>query len=146
MRVAALLFAISAALSWSVGGILLKKGLGNVSPTTILVFQYVVGALLIGGWLVATGGAGQAVDAAERRWLPLLGIALLQIVGYVCFVVAVKHAGAGSMPTAAVLAVAASYPAIVAVLSGPFLGERLGWNHALGIALVFSGVVVTQIR
>jgi hypothetical protein len=56
--------------------------------------------VLIGGWLVATGGAGQAVDAAERRWLPLLGIALLQIV-----VVASsrRQARGGSMPTAAVL-------------------------------------------
>ena len=55
-----------------------------------------------------------------------------------------KHAGTGSISTPAVIAIAAAYPAVAAILSGPMLGEALHWNDALGIALVVSGVIVTQ--
>jgi uncharacterized membrane protein len=43
-----------------------------------------------------------------------------------------------------VIAIAASYPAVAAILSSPMLGESLHWNDALGVALVVSGVIVTQ--
>lgn len=56
-----------------------------------------------------------------------------------------KYAGEGSRPTAAAVAIAASYPVLIAVFSGPFLGEALGWNHVAGIALVIGGVIVSQL-
>jgi drug/metabolite transporter (DMT)-like permease len=146
VRAAALLLALAAAASWGIGGILLKKGTNVVSPTTILVVQYALGILLIGGWVAATGGASAAIDHVGRRWPLLLGIVTLQIVGYVCFVVAIQKGGTGSLPTATVVAIAACYPALVAVLSGPMLGERIGWHQAAGIGLVIAGVVLTQIR
>jgi uncharacterized membrane protein len=145
VRVAAIILALSASAAWTVGGVLLKKGTGVVSPTTILVFQYVVGLLAIGGWVLVTGGAGAAIDAAGRQWLRLLILVGCQIVGYVFFVVAVRHAGHGSLPTAAVFAIAAMYPALIAVVSGPFLGEHLSLHHALGIVLIVAGVIVTLI-
>lgn len=145
MRAAAIILALSAAAAWTVGGVLLKKGTDVVSPSTILVFQYVIGVVAIGGWLLATGGAGATIDAAGRQWWRLLLLVGCQIGGYVCFVVAVRHAGKGSLPTAAVLAIAAMYPAMVAIVSGPLLGEHLGLHHALGIALIVAGVVVTLV-
>jgi drug/metabolite transporter (DMT)-like permease len=145
VRAAALIFALSAAVSWTVGGVLLKKGTDVVSTSTILVFQYVLGAVAISAYLLATGGAAETVDAVERQWLRLLVLAACQIGGYVCFVVAVGHAGKGSLPTAVVLAIAATYPALVALVSGPFLGEQLAWHHALGVALIVVGVVVTLV-
>jgi hypothetical protein len=62
VRVAALLFALSAAVSWGVGGILLKRGLDTVAPTTILVVQYVVGLVAIAEGRVDEGRA-HLVDA-----------------------------------------------------------------------------------
>lgn len=146
MRVAALILALSAAVSWGIGGILLKKGLSHVSPTTFLVFQYVLGAVAIGGWVLFTGGAGAAIDSVERRWPGLILLVALQVGGYICFVSAIDRAGPGSISTAAVIAIAASYPALVAILSGPLLGERLGWNDAVGVGLIVAGVVMTQLR
>jgi uncharacterized membrane protein len=146
MRVAALLFALSAAASWGIGGILLKRGLGNITPTTVIVFQYALGVVVIAGWLLATAGAGGMVETIERRWGALLVLSALQIAGYIFFVVAINHAGEGSLPTSTVIAIAASYPALVAILSGPLLDERLGWNDFLGVALIIVGVVVTQVR
>jgi uncharacterized membrane protein len=146
VRVAALLFALSAAASWGVGGILVKRGLDTIAPTTILVVQYVLGVIAVGGWVVATGGAAAGLDEIERRWAPLLVLVSIQIAGYVFFLVAIKNAGEGSLPTATVIAICACYPALVAILSGPFLNERLGWNDILGVTLVILGVVATQLR
>jgi uncharacterized membrane protein len=146
VKVAALILALSAAASWGVGGILLKKGTNLVSPTTILVFQYAVGIVVIGGWLAATGGAATALHGIERRWQTLLVLVSLQIVGYLFFVVAIKNAGEGSLPTSTVIAIAASYPALVAVLSAPFLGESLGWQQFLGVGLIIGGVIVSQVH
>ena len=145
MRVAALIFALSAAVAWTVGGVLLKKGTDVVSPTTILVFQYVTGVVAMGIWLLASGGGQAAIDAVERQWLRLLILVACQIGGYVCFVVAVGHAGKGSLPTAVVFAIAAIYPALIAVVSGPLLGEHLALHHALGLTLIIAGVIVTLI-
>ncbi|MFN8186017.1 MAG: EamA family transporter [Gaiellales bacterium] len=146
MRSAALIFALSAAVSWGLGGVLLKQGLSHVSPTTFLVFQYALGAIAIGAWVLATGGAGAAFESVERRWPSLILIVVLQVGGYIGFVGAISRAGPGSIPTAAVIAIAASYPALVAILSGPFLGERLGWNDAVGVGLIVAGVAATQLR
>ena len=146
MRLTALLLAIAAAGSWGVGGILLKRGTDVVTPATILVFQYAVGFLLVFGWLTATGGLGATVDAVERRWSTILVLVLFQIAGYVFFVTGVQHAGAGSVPTSVVIAISACYPALVVLLSGPFLGEALQWNHLAGALLVVTGVVLALVR
>ena len=82
----------------------------------------------------------------ERRWLSLLILVSLQIGGYIFFVTAIKNAGEGSLPTSTVIAIAASYPALVAVLSGPFLGESLGWQQFMGVGLIIAGVIVSQVH
>jgi drug/metabolite transporter (DMT)-like permease len=142
VRLVALLLAIAAAGSWGIGGILLKKGTDVATPATILAVQYATGLLLVVGWLVASGGIGAMADVVERRWGTLLVLALFQIGGYVFFVSAVRHAGEGSIPTSVAIAISAAYPAVVVVLSGPFLGEALHWNHVAGALLVVGGVIL----
>lgn len=142
MRLVALLLALAAAGSWGVGGILLKRGTDVVTPATILAFQYLTGLVLVVGWLAATGGMGAMADAVERRWGTLLVLVLFQIGGYVFFISSVRHAGEGSIPTSVAIAISAAYPAIVVLLSGPFLGEALHWNHVAGALLVVAGVVL----
>ena len=104
----------------------------------------VLTAILLVAWIVATRGVGDTLAAVERRWPLLLAILAVQFAAYLSFIVAVKHAGAGSLSTSAVIAIAAAYPAVAALLSGPMLGEGLHWNDALGVALIVSGVIVTQ--
>ena len=142
MRLVALLLALAAAGAWGVGGILLKRGTDVVTPATILAFQYLTGLVLVVGWLAATGGTGAMADAVERRWGTLLVLVLFQIGGYVFFISSVRHAGDGSIPTSVAIAISAAYPAIVVLLSGPFLGEALHWNHVAGALLVVAGVVL----
>ena len=145
MRIAALAFALAAAASWGVGGVLLKRGLDVVSPTTFLVFQYLLGIVLVGAWIVASGGVRGSVDAAAERWPALAAISLFQIGGYVCFIVAARYSGEGSIPTAAALGIAAAYPAVIAVLSAPILGQALRWNHAPATALLVGAVILAQL-
>jgi drug/metabolite transporter (DMT)-like permease len=142
VRLVALLLALAAAGSWGVGGILLKRGTDVATPATILAFQYLTGLVLVIGWLAATGGTGAMADAVERRWGTLLVLVLFQIGGYVFFISSVRHAGEGSIPTSVAIAISAAYPAIVVLLSGPFLGEALHWNHVAGALLVVAGVVL----
>ncbi len=82
------------------------------------------------------------MDAVERRWRTILVLVLFQIAGYVLFVTSVQQAGSGSIPTSVVIAISASYPAVIVLLSGPFLGEPLAWNHLAGALLVVAGVVL----
>lgn len=144
MRILALLFALTAVTAWGFGAVLLKRGTDVVTPATILALQYLAGLVLVAAWIVLRRDSGATLAAVERRWPSLLLLVLLQIGGYIAFVLAVKYAGAGSLPTSAIVAIAASYPALVAVLSGPMLGENLAWNHAVAVGLVVSGVVVAQ--
>ena len=142
MRATAILFALAAAGSWGVGGILLKRGTDVVTPTTILAVQYALGLTLVLGWVAATDGIGSMADAVERRWPTLLVLVSLQIAGYVFFISSVNNAGSGSVPTSVVVAISASYPVLVVLLSGPFLDETLAWNHLVGALLVVTGVVL----
>lgn len=144
MRIATLLLSLAAAGGWGVGAILIKRGTDVASPTTILAFQYGAGFVVVAAWIVATRGLDGAIEAVERHWPLLVLITALQLAAYIAFIVAVNLAGEGSLPTATVIAIAASYPALAAVLSGPMLGEQLAWNHALGVALVVAGVVIAQ--
>jgi drug/metabolite transporter (DMT)-like permease len=124
---------------------MLKKGTGVAAPTTIVTLQYLVGMVLVGGWIAATGGLAGALDSIGRRWQILFAAVLLQIAGYIMFVVGLRHAGSNSLPTAAVVAIAAVNPAFVALLSAPVLGEHLSWNHAVAIALILAGILFTQL-
>lgn len=142
VRVTAVLLAVAAASSWGIGGILLKRGTNVVTPATILVFQYALGFALVLGWLAATGGIGSMATSVQDRWGTILVLVLFQIAGYIFFVTSVKYGGSASVPTSVVIAISASYPALVVLLSGPFLGETLAWNHLAGALLVVTGVVL----
>src|SRR5207302_1935062 len=95
-------------------------------------------------FILARGEWSATASGIGARWPALLVIIFFQIAGYVFWIASVKTAGA-AIPTAAVIAIAASYPALVAVLSGPVLGEHLHWNHALAVVLIVGGVVISQL-
>ena len=142
---AALLLAIASAVIWGVGSIFLKRISDVVAPTTYIVFQYLLGAVAVGAWIVASGRVGNALDAVRRGSIELVVAAILLVAGYLLFIAAVRYAGEGSIPTAAAIAIASAYPVIVAILSASLLGENLGWNHVLAVALFVGAIVVVQL-
>jgi len=144
VKAVALLLALSAATSWGIGGVLVKRGLASVSPETILVVQYALGCAGVALFVLARGHWSSTASGIGAHWPAVLVIVLFQFGGYVFWIASVKTDGT-AIPTAAVIAIAASYPALVAILSAPVLGEHLHWNHALAVVLIVGGVVISQL-
>lgn len=145
MRIGVLLLAVFAAVSWGFGAVLLKRGGDVLSPSIVLAAQYLLGLVFILGWMVARGSLADATVTVGRERATLLPIILLMIVGYIAFVAGVDLAAPRGLPTSIFVAIAASYPGIVALLSGPLLGEQLAWNHALAVVLIIGGVVLALV-
>ena len=103
MKAVGLVLALSVATSWGIGGLLVKRGLATVSPQTILVLQYAIGALGVAVFILARGEWSMTASWIGTKWLPLLVIVFFQIAGYVFWIAAVKTAGS-AIPTAAVMA------------------------------------------
>lgn len=72
---------------------------------------------------------------------PRLGLILLRavilLVGYLSYYLAFA-----AMPFTDAVALYMSVPLIIVALSGPFLGERIGWLSWLAVVVGFAGVVV----
>ena len=88
-------------------------------------------------WLSALqpGGLRAAVRTAH---LPLHVVRGLLLVGQICMV-GLAFAHNGLIETHSLLI---SYPLMVAALSGPILGEKVGWRRWTAILLGFAGILV----
>ena len=87
--------------------------------------------------LAARKAGGLRKAAATRQ--PLLQIARgLLLAGEVCIMVVAFVV----LGLAATHAVFAAYPLIVAALSGPILGERVGWRRWTAIGIGFLGILI----
>lgn len=79
------------------------------------------------------------IRAATRTQFPLLQVARgLVLVTQVCVMV-LAFVKLGLIESHAVFA---SYPLIIAALSGPILGERVGWRRWAAIGIGFVGVLI----
>jgi drug/metabolite transporter (DMT)-like permease len=144
VKATALILALSASAAWGIGGLLVKRGLANVSPEAILVFQYALGFVGVAAFVAVRGDWTETASSIAANWLAVLVIVIFQIGGYIFWIAAVHSAGK-AISTAAIIAIAASYPALVAVLSGPILGEHVGWNDAVAVVLIVAGVIISQV-
>ena len=84
----ALVLALFSMLAWGVGSVLLKRVSDTVSPTSFIVAQYLVGFTLVGGWIVASGGASAAFRQVESRRAAVIVAALFLAGGYLLFIAA----------------------------------------------------------
>ncbi len=76
--------------------------------------------------------------ATHTQQLPLHILRGLLLVGQIC-IVGLAFAHNGLIETHALLT---SYPLMVAALSGPVLGEKVGWRRWTAIILGFAGILV----
>lgn len=72
---------------------------------------------------------------------PRIGLIILRavilLIGYLSY-----YLGFAAMPFTDAVALYMSVPLIIVALSGPFLGERIGWLTWLAVVVGFAGVVV----
>ncbi len=88
-------------------------------------------------WL-STRQPGGLRAAVRTRQLPLHILRGLLLVGQIC-IVGLAFAHNGLIETHSLLT---SYPLMVAALSGPVLGETVGWRRWTAILLGFAGILV----
>lgn len=109
---------------------------GEYPPVMIVMIRYWVFALFVIA-LVSRQPGG--LRRAIRTKRPLTQIARGVILAAEMLVIVEAFVRLGLIETHAVFAV---YPLLVAALSGPVLGERVGWRRWTAIGVGFSGILV----
>jgi drug/metabolite transporter (DMT)-like permease len=127
--------ALGAALFWSVGGVLVKKGFAFLSPlwnnilhNLLALFIWVPAALLLSRFRISL----------PPWWilLVILGAALI----YQFFYYSMSKGNLSLTGT-----IISAYPVFTIILAHLFLGERLGaWQYG-GVALILTGSVVVAL-
>ncbi|MEM1267286.1 MAG: DMT family transporter [Pseudomonadota bacterium] len=103
---------------------------------SVVLFRYWFFALFVIAISSARPGGLRAAARTER---PLLQITRgILLVTQVCVMVYLF----GALGLVEAHAIFSAYPLIIAALSGPFLGERVGWRRWSAIVLGFVGVLV----
>lgn len=109
---------------------------GNYNVLMVVMIRYWFFAAFVVALAVRQSGS---VRAAARTTQPLLQIARgLLLAAEVCVMV-LAFVTLGLIESHAVFT---CYPLLVAALSGPILGERVGWRRWTAIAVGFAGVLV----
>ena len=100
-----------------------------IAPPSFVGFLVVALPMAVARRVAAPGGAG--------AWL--LGVAVAEITGFVCYVIGARH----SLPVAAVLST--QYATIAVLVSVLVLRERLSVAQAIGFGLTIAGVTVLSL-
>jgi drug/metabolite transporter (DMT)-like permease len=111
------------------------KLLSGSYPIAEIVWARFAGHLVL--MLVVFLPAHGARLLIPRRPLVQLGRGVLLLGATICFI-----SGIGGVPLATASAILFVTPVIVAGLSGPFLGEHVGWRRWLAVLVGFAGVLV----
>ena len=106
----------------------------NVLMVVMIRYWFFAAFVIVLGWRRA--GSLRAAARTSQPWLQALRGALLAL--EICITV-LSFTLLGLVETHAVFII---YPLIVAALSGPVLGERVGWRRWAAIALGFAGMLV----
>ena len=106
----------------------------NVLMVVMIRYWFFAAFVIAVAWRRA--GGLRAAAATTQPWVQAFRGLLL--VGEICVMVA-GFVLLGLVESHAIFAV---YPLLVAMLSGPVLGERVGWRRWLAIAVGFVGVLV----
>lgn len=130
---------LAATLLWSVEVVVAKRLLGHLSPLTVGVARMALGALVLVGWLAATGQLGDlaAYDAAQWGWVLLTGLLLT---GYV----STWYAALARAQAVDVTAVLVFGAVVTAALAGALDGVPLRPDLP-GLVLVAAGVAVVSL-
>lgn len=105
-------------------------------PALVVMIRYWAFALFVVLWVSRKPGG---LQAALRTRRPLTQIARGVILAFQIMVVIAAFVRLGLIETHAIFAV---YPLLVAGLSGPVLGERVGWRRWTAIGMGFAGILV----
>lgn len=128
MVAATLVFALQDGISRHLAGVY------NVLMVVMIRYWFLAGFVIVVA--IRKSGGLRPAAATAQPWLQALRGALLA--GEICITV-VSFVLLGLIATHAIFAI---YPLIVAALSGPVLGERVGWRRWAAIGAGFAGILI----
>ncbi len=109
---------------------------GEYNTVLIVMIRYWFFALFVVALSASRKGGIRRVAATSQPWLQITRGVLL--VAEICVMV-VAFVQLGLVASHAIFA---SYPLLIAALSGPILGEQVGWRRWVAIAIGFVGVMI----
>jgi drug/metabolite transporter (DMT)-like permease len=137
--------AVLAIILWGISFITIKIALEEISPVTLIVMRFTIGATIIGA---AAGLRGEWTGKSTSQGLSFRDLPLLALVGFLGITLQQLLQVAGqALATASVAGLLASTaPAFTLLLAAVFLGERHGWRQFVGVgfALTGSALVITN--
>ncbi|MEN8226475.1 MAG: DMT family transporter [Bacteroidota bacterium] len=138
-----ILLLLSAVLSAVIYSILLKKLTDHYSPISIIAWQNLLGAILFLPLFTSLEMQSFIEVSPDRRLITtLLSLAILSSsMAYIFFTYSIKHLGVSRANVYSNL-----IPVITAIASYYMLGEIFPWWKIAGMAIVISGVIITQLN
>ncbi len=138
----AYLFTLLTILLWGGSASAFKLALQQVSPSALLWISGLI-SLLVMTLLLALQGRLRLLAQIERHdWPRLLLLGLLNpFLYYVALFEAYDR-----LPAQIAMSLNYLWPVMLALLSAPILGQRLGWSGLLPILLSFGGAVLIASR
>jgi drug/metabolite transporter (DMT)-like permease len=125
------------ALFWGGAFVAGKIALASLGPLTVAFWRFALGAaVLVPVWALREGWAARPREA--RAWAGLAGLGVLGVFGYNWLF----FRGLALVEPGAAALVITTNPALTALVSSVFLGERLAPTKVLGFALAASGALV----
>ena len=123
---------------WSTSWVLIKIGLRDIPPLTFAGLRYVLAFACLLAFMLWGGRAAEVRSLTSRQWALLAGFGLLQY----AVTQGAQFVSLAYLPATTASLVLAFTPALVALLSGLLLRERLGPAEWLGVALFAAGALV----
>jgi drug/metabolite transporter (DMT)-like permease len=136
------LWTLSAALSWALYSILLKKRPAKLHPIGFLATIILIGLIFLAPiyfWEMSTG-ARMAISPATL-WSVLYVALFPSVLSFIFWNKSVGIVGANKAGIFIHL-----MPVFSIMLAFLFLGEHLKWYHITGIILIFSGIFLTTVN
>lgn len=131
----AVALALFVTLLWSSSWVLIKWGLVDIAPLPFAGLRYALAALLLAPIALTPANRRRLAECGRNRWLPLIGFGLLQYgVTQACQFLALTY-----LPATTLSLMLAFTPALVALLGGVLLGERVGLREIAGVAVFIGG-------
>jgi len=119
---------------WSSGFVGAELGARHAEPLTLLFWRFAVGSVILLGICTVVR---PRVDLAEVGRQAIIGLLAVAVYLSACYI-AVRHGVSGGTTSL----IAALQPLLVAVVSGPLLGEHTGVRQRIGLGVGLAGVAV----
>ena len=137
-RLKGILFLCAGAFIFTFQDIIIKLVSGRYPLSEVLAIRCVVAVPLLLVLVHFDGGLGGLLT---RRWSLLLLRAVLLLVCYSCYYLAIA-----AIPLAEAVPLYYTAPLFIVLLSGPVLGERVGLGRWIAVVVGFAGVVIADSR